>query len=98
VPIKESYCPSNNVDIYLRSTLILFTFTSINHEVKKMKFTVVGLLGLAAQFVSAVPTPTLDDVEGPLQERGIAKRATITDVPTVGYASTNGGLVSLSLF
>ncbi|KAL3418764.1 pectate lyase [Phlyctema vagabunda] len=46
-----------------------------------------GLLGLA-QWVSGTPTPTVDE---PLEARAIVKRATITDTPTVGYATTNGG-------
>lgn len=46
-------------------------------------------LALLAQIVSAIPTPT-DDNEL-VQRAAIEKRATITDVPTTGYATQNGG-------
>ena len=47
-------------------------------------------LALFTQLSSAVPTPTLD--ENVIQERAnIAKRATITDIATTGYATQNGG-------
>jgi len=46
----------------------------------------LALFGLS----SAVPTPTSG--EHTLQERAnIAKRATITDIATTGYATQNGG-------
>jgi pectate lyase len=45
-------------------------------------------LALLAQIVSAIPTPTEDEL---VQRAAIEKRATITDVPTTGYATQNGG-------
>jgi len=46
-------------------------------------------LALFAQLVSAVPTPT--DGDDIVERANIAKRATITDVATTGYATQNGG-------
>jgi pectate lyase len=55
-----------------------------------MKFSILSTgVALLTQLVSAVPTPTEDG----LVERGnIMKRATITDIPTTGYATQNGGV------
>ena len=47
-------------------------------------------LAIILQLASATPTPTSD--ENVVQERAnIAKRATITDIATTGYATQNGG-------
>ncbi|TVY87853.1 putative pectate lyase B, partial [Lachnellula willkommii] len=47
-------------------------------------------LAILLQLTSAAPTPTSD--ENVVQERAkIAKRATITDIATTGYATQNGG-------
>ncbi|TVY21244.1 putative pectate lyase A [Lachnellula arida] len=47
-------------------------------------------LAIFLQLASAAPTPTSD--ENVVQERAnIAKRATITDIATTGYATQNGG-------
>lgn len=43
------------------------------------------------QIAQATPTPTLDETG--IQARQIAKRATITDIATTGYATQNGGYV-----
>ncbi|RWA04865.1 hypothetical protein EKO27_g10240 [Xylaria grammica] len=52
-----------------------------------MKF--VGIASaLLAGVASAVPTPTEN---GPLDDRTVEKRATITDACTVGYCTMNGG-------
>jgi pectate lyase len=58
-----------------------------------MKLSVLSTgLALLSQIVAAVPTPTLDETA--VQERAaIAKRATITDIATTGYATQNGGSV-----
>ncbi|KAH8672850.1 polysaccharide lyase family 1 protein, partial [Tricladium varicosporioides] len=45
-------------------------------------------LALLAQSVSAAPTPTED---GTVERANIVKRATITDVASLGYAMQNGG-------
>ncbi|PQE25331.1 pectate lyase protein [Rutstroemia sp. NJR-2017a BBW] len=45
-------------------------------------------LALLAHVVSAIPTPTEDEL---VQRATIEKRATITDVATTGYATQNGG-------
>ena len=42
---------------------------------------------LLAQLVSAVPTPTSEEIV----DRAIVKRATITDIADSGYATQNGG-------
>ena len=49
-----------------------------------MQLSLVSLGLVVARLASAVPTPTVD-------ERDIVKRATVTDVATLGYASLNGG-------
>ena len=53
-----------------------------------MKFSAVAVALAFAQTAFAAPTPTVEDVE---ERSNIVKRATITDVPTVGYATLNGG-------
>ncbi|KAM0135009.1 hypothetical protein ACHAP3_005099 [Botrytis cinerea] len=55
-----------------------------------MKLSILSTgLAVLAQFVSAAPTPTEGDA---IAERAnIAKRATITDVATTGFATQNGG-------
>lgn len=53
-----------------------------------MKFTSAAAAAILAACVSASPTPT---VEGVLDARVIAKRATITDAANIGYAQQNGG-------
>jgi len=50
-------------------------------------------LALLTSSVLAAPTPTENEVEG----AHIVKRASITDVATLGYATQNGGFVILSL-
>ncbi|KAM0330964.1 hypothetical protein ACHAQA_003921 [Verticillium albo-atrum] len=50
-----------------------------------MKFT--SVLSMLVAVASAAPTPTVDEVE----HAHIEKRATISEVATLGYASTNGG-------
>ncbi|PQE18283.1 pectate lyase protein [Rutstroemia sp. NJR-2017a WRK4] len=45
-------------------------------------------LALLAHVVSAIPTPTEDEL---VQRAAVEKRATITDVATTGYATQNGG-------
>ncbi|ESZ96045.1 Polysaccharide Lyase family 1 protein [Sclerotinia borealis F-4128] len=52
-----------------------------------MKFSIVSA-GLLAAFASAAPTPTSDEL---VNRAAIAKRASVTDACTIGYASTNGG-------
>ncbi|KAF5879592.1 putative pectate lyase a protein [Botrytis fragariae] len=52
-----------------------------------MKFSIVSA-GLLAAFATAAPTPTSDEI---VNRAAIAKRATVTDACTIGYASTNGG-------
>jgi len=55
-----------------------------------MKLFILSMgLALFAQLVSAVPTPT--DGDDIVERANIAKRATITDVATTGYATQNGG-------
>ncbi|KAL6709613.1 hypothetical protein ACN47E_001041 [Coniothyrium glycines] len=49
-------------------------------------FAVSSVLALAQLCLSA-PTPTVDAIE----DRSIEKRASVTDVATVGYATLNGG-------
>ncbi|KZM26992.1 Pectate lyase [Ascochyta rabiei] len=51
-----------------------------------MKFSTT-LFFFAASLVSAVPTPTLEESPAKL----LAKRASVTDVANVGYATQNGG-------
>ncbi|KAF9701512.1 hypothetical protein EKO04_000388 [Ascochyta lentis] len=52
-----------------------------------MKFSTIVSLGLTAITALAAPTPSMIDVK-----RGIEKRAaSLEDVATVGYATTNGG-------
>ncbi|KAF7883596.1 uncharacterized protein EAF02_005516 [Botrytis sinoallii] len=55
-----------------------------------MKLSILSTgLAVLAQFVSAAPTPTEGDA---IAERAnIAKRASITDVATTGFATQNGG-------
>ncbi|TGO51353.1 hypothetical protein BOTNAR_0359g00030 [Botryotinia narcissicola] len=55
-----------------------------------MKLSILSTgLAVLAQFVSAAPTPTEGDT---IAERAnIAKRASITDVATTGFATQNGG-------
>ena len=53
-----------------------------------MKYVAVISTALLASLAAAAPTPTSDNEVG----TGIlAKRASITDTPTTGYATTNGG-------
>lgn len=54
-----------------------------------MKFSIISaVVPLLAQLVAAAPTPTENEV---VERARIVKRATITDIATTGYASTNGG-------
>lgn len=63
---------------------------NISGYLKKMKLSILSTgLAILAQFVSAAPTPT--EGEALAQRAEIAKRATITDVATVGFATQNGG-------
>lgn len=58
-----------------------------------MKFQIFSAaLPLLAQFVTAVPTPTIEQAEV-VERAHIAKRAAITDIATTGFATQNGGLV-----
>ncbi|KAI9644006.1 hypothetical protein NHQ30_007358 [Ciborinia camelliae] len=55
-----------------------------------MKLSILSTgLALLAQFVSAIPTPT--ESEDIVERANIAKRATITDIATTGFATQNGG-------
>jgi pectate lyase len=52
-----------------------------------MKSFVLSAILAFAPLSLAAPTPTLE----PLEDRSIEKRAAVTDVATVGYATLNGG-------
>ena len=49
-----------------------------------MQLSLLSIGLVVARLASAVPTPTLG-------ERDIVKRATVTEIATLGYASLNGG-------
>jgi pectate lyase len=56
-----------------------------------MKISIISVVvPLLAQLVAAVPTPTYAEAEV-VERAQIAKRATITDIATTGYATQNGG-------
>jgi pectate lyase len=52
----------------------------------------LSTLAFLASYVSASPTPTVQD-DAIVDPRSIEKRAAITDAADVGYATQNGGYV-----
>jgi hypothetical protein len=59
----------------------------------KMKFSLYSAgLALLASTVLAAPTPT-EEEDLHLRRDRVMKRATVTDIATLGYATQNGGLV-----
>ncbi len=63
-----------------------------------MKFSISATAGFLtlAQWICAAPTVTVEEL-AVAERANIVKRATITDVATTGYASTNGGFVNCSI-
>jgi pectate lyase len=52
-----------------------------------MKSFAISAILAFAQITLSAPTPTVDTLE----DRSIEKRASVTDIATIGYATLNGG-------